>query len=62
MEGTTPPLVLVGCQRTSNDSTFRNFAVPDASLDELAIWTRRLVRKKVKTSKKKLLIINLHHF
>ena len=40
----TSPLALVGCQRTSDEITFRNFAVPGAVFDELAIWTTRLVR------------------
>ena len=37
-----PPIAMIGCHRTSNDTEFRNFCRPNTVFDELAIWTRKL--------------------
>ena len=37
-----PPVALIGCQRTSNETGFRDFNRPGTRFDELAIWTRKL--------------------
>ena len=37
-----PPIAMIGCHRTSNDTEFRDFCRPNTVFDELAIWTRKL--------------------
>ena len=40
----SPPIILVGCQRTAVDKNgFRDFGLPGAQYDELAVWIRRLI-------------------
>ena len=43
LDDTTPPIVMIGCHRHSEDSKFRDFSLPGAQFDELAIWTRTLL-------------------
>ena len=42
LEDKTPPIIMIGCHRNSEDVTFRDFSLPGAQFDELAIWTRNL--------------------
>ena len=42
LEDKTPPIVMIGCHRHSDDSMFRDFSLPGAQFDELAIWSRKL--------------------
>lgn len=38
----TPPIAMIGCHRTSDDPTFRDFSRANTAFDELAVWTRKL--------------------
>ena len=42
LEDKTPPIIMIGCHRNSEDTKFRDFSLPGAQFDELAIWTRKL--------------------
>ena len=42
LEDKTPPIIMIGCHRHSEDKKFRDFSLPRAQFDELAIWTRKL--------------------
>lgn len=42
LEDKSPPIVMIGCHRHSEDTKFRDFSLPGAQFDELAIWTRQL--------------------
>ena len=37
-----PPVIMVGCHRNTDDSSFRHYATSATSYDELSIWTRKL--------------------
>ena len=37
-----PPIAMIGCHRTSDDETFRDFSRNGTAFDELSIWTRKL--------------------
>ena len=39
----TPPILMVGCHRNTDDTIFRDFGLNNSTYDELAIWTRKLV-------------------
>ena len=40
------PFYMIGCHRTVDDTKFRDFCRPGTSFDEVAIWTRKLVKNK----------------
>ena len=42
LEDTSPPIVMIGCHRRSEDTMFRDFSLPNAQFDELSIWTKAL--------------------
>ena len=38
----TPPIMMIGCHRNSDDENYRDFCREETSFDELTIWTRKL--------------------
>ncbi len=40
------PLYMVGCHRNVDDTAFRDFCRPKTIYDEVAIWTRKLIKNK----------------
>ena len=54
LDDTSPPIIMIGCHRNSEDSIFRDFSLPSAQFDELAIWTKTL---KVNRSTNELLYL-----